>query len=281
MEQELEMVRQARESFDRILHHKVYTDVIRDDRHLSLLLELVQGGSYKRILDIGTGTGYLAIPLAKAYPEALVYGIDIAESIIDKNKECAKKSGMTNLIFRSFDGIFYPFEEMFGCCTSITDRRNITGETCDRHTEENFAGFDLIVSRYAFHHFPNPENAVEQIYRLLTFGGKVLISDPVRAKEDRDGIIDSFMRIKKDGHIRFYAETELEQMFAGKGMQKGKQVFSQMAFPFAPERAYTELYEKLTDEDRQLYDIAEENGTIWVRNIAVGNTVFEKNKIAG
>lgn len=87
MEQELKNVRQARESFDRILHHKVYTDVIRDDRQLSLLLELVQGDGYKKILDIGTGTGYLAFPLAEAYPNALVYGIDIAESIIGKNRE--------------------------------------------------------------------------------------------------------------------------------------------------------------------------------------------------
>ena len=111
MEQEPDEVRQARESFDKILQHKEYTEVIRDDSHLTLLLKLVQGGSYKRILDIGTGTGYLAFPLAKAYPEALVYGIDIAESIMDINRERVKKSGMTNLIFQVFDGIAYPFEE--------------------------------------------------------------------------------------------------------------------------------------------------------------------------
>lgn len=249
MEQELEKVMQARESFDRILLHKAYTEVIRDDGHLALLLELVQGGRYKRILDIGTGTGYLAFPLAKSYPEALVYGIDIAESIIDKNRENAQKNGMANLIFQVFDGIAYPFDE--GC-------------------------FDLIVSRYAFHHFPNPQNAAEQIYRLLPQGGKVLISDPVRAEEDRYGIIDAFMRVKKDGHIQFYTETELEQIFVGAGLQRVKQIFTHMSFPFAPGRDYTELFGKFTDRDRRLYGITEENGTIWVRHIAVGNTVFEK-----
>lgn len=137
----------------------------------------------------------------------------------------------------------------------------------------------MIVSRYAFHHFPNPENAVEQIYRILAPNGKVLISDPVRNVEDCKGVIDTFMRVKGDGHIRFYTETELYRLFACNSLHKEKQVFSYMAFPFAPGQTYTELYKKLMDEDKQLYDITEENGTIWVRRIAVNNIVFKKTKL--
>lgn len=252
MEQELEKVRQARESFDKILHHRVYTDVIRDDGQLSLLLELVQDGSYKRILDIGTGTGYLAFPLAKAYPEAMVCGIDIAESIIRENERRVQESNVSNLFFRVFDGIHYPFEE---------------------------ESFDLVVSRYAFHHFPNPENAVGQIYRILVSGGRALISDPVKNREDQRGIIDAFMQIKGDGHIKFYTERELDELFAKQGLQRRRRIFTHMTFPFAPGAAYTEMYQKLTDKDKKLYDIVEENGIIRVGHIAVGNSVFEKNNM--
>ena len=132
------------------------------------------------------------------------------------------------------------------------------------------------MSSFALHHFPNSGNAVEQIYRILVPGGKVLISDPVRDVEDRKRVIDAFMRIKGDGHIRFYTDTELEYLFEEKGLHKEKQVLTHMTFPFAPGRAYTELYESLTDRDRRLYDITEENGTIWVRQIDVGNTLFLK-----
>lgn len=258
MEQAMEQVRKARESFNRILDHKIYRDVIKDDKQLALLLEMVcdsrgnndhNSKGYKKILDIGTGTGYLAFPLAEAYPQAMVYGIDIAESIIDKNRERVKSENIDNLSFQAFDGIHYPYEE---------------------------ERFDLVVSRYAFHHFPNPGDAVKQIYRILVPGGKVLISDPVRCREDQEGIIDDFMRIKGDGHIQFYTEAELERLFVERGFHKERVILTKMEFPFAPGQAYMELYEGLTDRERQLYDMAEKNGTVWVRHIAVGNTIFAK-----
>lgn len=48
---------------------------------------------------------------------------------------------------------------------------------------------DLIVTRYAFHHFPDVVNAVQQINRILVKGGKVLISDPMRNEKDDNGVI--------------------------------------------------------------------------------------------
>ncbi|MBR4084070.1 MAG: methyltransferase domain-containing protein [Lachnospiraceae bacterium] len=242
-------VQQAKESFNRILANQTYAGIIRDDKHLKVIIDLAKTGNYERILDIGTGTGYLAFPLAKMYPEAKVYGIDIAEAIMEKNQEIVKESGISNLTFLAFDGLEYPFDE---------------------------ESFDLIVSRYAFHHFPEVELSVKQMYRLLKKGGKILISDPMRHPADTKGVIDDFMGIKKDGHIQFYSSEELESLFLGAGFTKEVQSITDMKFPFPPSQKYLELYDKVSQQDKAYYDITREENTVWVKNIQVGNTLFVK-----
>lgn len=246
---ETENVKQARESFNCIIDNQKYANIIKDDKHLAALMNLLEEGNFSKILDVGTGTGYLAFPLAEKFPASKVYGIDIAETIIEKNKGIVKEKKITNLIFQSFDGLKYPFEE---------------------------GSFDLIVTRYAFHHFPNIVDAIQQMNKLLVKGGMVLVSDPMRNDKDINGIIDEYMRVKKDGHIQFYSAKELDELFLNNGFTKEKQLITDMKFPFAPIPEYIELYNKTNDEDKFMYDIVNENGIVWVKHISVGNTIYVK-----
>ncbi len=249
MNADAENVKQAKESFNSILGNKKYAGIIKDDNHLSLLLDLINDGKYNKILDIGTGTGYLAFPLAERFSTASVCGIDIAEIIVEKNNAIVKEKGLPNLSFQVFDGLTYPFS--------------------NEHV-------DLIVSRYAFHHFPDVVNAVQQMNRILVKGGKVLISDPMRNEKDDNGIIDKFMRVKKDGHIQFYSSNELDEIFISNGFTKEKQIITNMKFPFAKQVEYINLYDQTTDKEKLLYDITNDNGVVWIKHINVGNTIYVK-----
>ncbi len=245
----MENVKQAKASFEKILDNKKYAGIIRDDKHLNVLLDMVNGRDYHKILDVGTGTGYLAFPLAEEYPEAMVYGIDIAERIIDKNNELAKEKQMNNIIFKAFDGMQYPFHE----------------ET-----------FDLIVTRLAFHHFPDVVDAIRQFQKILVKGGKILISDPMRNELDENAVIDQFMKVKKDGHIKFYSGKELDELFKSNGFVKKNQILTNMKFPFAKKDEYIDIYNKTTANEKELYNITNENGIVWINKIDVGNTIFVK-----
>ena len=249
MNKDTTIVQQAKESFNRVLDNQTYAGIIRDDKHLAIILDLIKNASYERILDIGTGTGYLAFPLAQMYSNAKVYGIDIAEVIMEKNMVTVQEKGISNLTFLAFDGLEYPFAE---------------------------ESFDLIVSRYAFHHFPRVELSVQQMYRLLKKGGKVLISDPMRHPADTKGVIDDFMNIKQDGHIQFYSAEELEGLFVRNGFAKEAQTITDMKFPFPPKQEYLKLYDRTSPQDRDFYDITRVENTIWVKDIQVGNTLFVK-----
>ena len=249
MKENMENVQQAKESFNRVLANQTYAEIIRDDKHLEVILNLVKDGEYESILDIGTGTGYLAFPLAEMYPTTKVYGIDIAEAIVEKNQETVKEGGITNLTFQAFDGLEYPFEP---------------------------ESIDLIVTRYAFHHFPDVEDSIRQMHRILKKGGKVLISDPMGHSADEKHIIDDFMMVKQDGHIQFYSAEKLEELFAGNGFSKDSQIITQMKFPFPPKQEYLELYERVSEQEKEYYKITREEGVVWVKEIQVGNTVFVK-----
>ena len=249
MNNNIENVKQAKKSFNSILGNKKYTGIIKDDNHLSLLLDLVSEGKYNKILDIGTGTGYLAFPLAEKFSTASVVGIDIAEVIVEKNNAIVKEKNIPNLSFQVFDGLKYPFDD---------------------------SSFDLIVTRYAFHHFPNVTDAIRQMNRILAKGGKVIVSDPMRNEKDDNGIIDDFMRVKKDGHIQFYSSNELDELFINNGFTKENQVITDMKFPFAKQDEYIEIYDKTADNDKLLYNIENDNGVVCIRHINVGNTIFVK-----
>lgn len=249
MNSAMETVQQARKSFDHILGNQKYAGIIKDDEHLSLLLRLAECGANSKILDIGTGTGYLAFPLAQKFPTANVCGIDIAEMMMEKNNAIVQEKNISNLIFKAFDGLTYPFSD---------------------------ESFDLIVTRYAFHHFPNAVSAVSQMYRLLAKGGKVLISDPMRNEKDDDGIIDRFMRVKKDGHIKFYSAKEMEELFEDNGFVKENQVITEMKFPFAQKAEYMELYNQIDEKDKKLYGITMKDNVVCINHIDVGNIIFVK-----
>ena len=246
---DIESVKQARESFNRIIDNKTYAGIIRDDKHLAAIMSLVEDGSYDNILDIGTGTGYLAFPLAEMYPSSTVYGIDIADAIIAKNQEIVGEKGIDNLKFQAFDGLQYPFEK---------------------------ESIDLMVTRYAFHHFPNVVDAIQQMHNILRKGGRVMISDPMKHENDEKRIIDDYMGIKKDGHIQFYSAKELDELFLQNGFIKEKQLITDMKFPFPPKQEYIDLFEKTCAEDKAMYEITNENGVVWIRHINVGNTVYVK-----
>ena len=249
---DIENVQQARDSFNRIIDNKTYANIIRDDSHLSAIMNLIEEHNYRKILDIGTGTGYLAFPLAERFHEAMVYGIDIADVIIEKNNGIVKEKGIQNLSFQVFDGLNYSFED---------------------------ESFDLIVTRYAFHHFPDVVNSVRQMNRILTKGGRILVSDPMRNDGDVNGIIDDFMKVKKDGHIKFYSSEELDELFINNGFDRAKQIITSMKFPFAPKQEYIDVYNKTSEEEKLMYDITNQDGIVWINHIDVGNTVYVKRGV--
>ena len=244
-----EIVEEAKVSFEKVLLNQKYSGIIKNDSHLKLLLNMLPIKKGDMVLDVGTGAGNLAFPIAQENKGCNVTGLDIAETVIEENQLKAEKHNINNLKFCSFDGINYPFGR---------------------------ESMDIIVTRYAFHHFPDIKMAVKQLSEILCKGGTILVSDPVRNIKDKDRIIDQFMKIKGDGHVRFYTQEEIVDLFSGHGVYLSGQEITNMKFPFPEKKEYMDLFNKLDKEEKALYNIYEEDGVVWIGNIEVANLLFKK-----
>jgi ubiquinone/menaquinone biosynthesis C-methylase UbiE len=249
---EYEIVRMAKERFDRELHTSRYRKIHADADHLEKLIQLMEIRPQQHYIDLGTGNGYIAFELARRFPEISITGVDIADNAIAQNQQIARESGLEHVTFQTYTGMQLPFAD--ACCHGV-------------------------VSRYAFHHFPNPMFSAQEIARVLQPGGYFVLSDPVGDDEDTVGFIDRFQQLLPDGHVCFYKRAEIINTFAETGFTAEKQFFSFVTYPRTLHNGYWTLLEQTAQDilDRYHIDIREQEVFITVK---IANTRFRKGGCA-
>ncbi len=120
-------------------------------------------------VDLGSGRGTDVIRLAEDVgPGGFVYGIDIAEGMIAKANELAKKLEITNVSFLKSTLEKLPIES---------------------------SSVDLVISNCTLNHADDKISVWKEIYRILKAGGRFIISDiyatepvPDKYKNDPEAI---------------------------------------------------------------------------------------------
>ena len=87
--------------------------------------------------------------------------------------------------------------------------------------------FDAILCTNSFHHYRQPMKALEEIHRVLRFGGKLCILD-ITTDGPFSRWLDTRLRRKEAEHVRFYSTAEFARMFAAVGL---KVVMSRIIWP--------------------------------------------------
>lgn len=198
-----ESVEKTRKGFESsFAESSYYNRQTQDVENLDKILKYVDtNGS---ILDLGTGSGYLAFPLATRNPNCHVVGLDIVYETLKRNRQKAEGQAIANLDFVSYDGINFPLENQT---------------------------FDTVVTRYALHHFPDINKTFCEIGRVLKPGGQLFISEPTLNGNDENHFVDTYMQMKDDGHIRFYTENEFEKLAGSIGLKLENSFMTEIRFP--------------------------------------------------
>jgi SAM-dependent methyltransferase len=245
-------VQQAKKGFEHDLFAPGYAQIISDEEYLAGLMRLSELQPGKRFLDIGTGAGYVAFELLRQNPEISVVGIDIVEKAVAANNQKAREIENRRIEFLTFDGMHLPF----GDCA-----------------------FYGVISRYAFHHFPQPALSASEICRVLEPGGWCIIADPMADPADDYDFVNQFGALKDDGHVRYYREPELVELLRKPGLMRESQFRSVITFPRLLDARYTELVAKTPRRIVESYGIRLDKDSIYM-TVQVVNIRFRKPGVA-
>lgn len=100
------------------------------------------------LIDLGSGTGYLSIEIAKRMPKLQIYGIDLSRKMVQIATHNAK--GIRNILFKNNNATELPFKD---------------------------ESIDFIVSTGSFHHWKYPVKVFNESYRVLKHNGEAWIYD--------------------------------------------------------------------------------------------------------
>ena len=129
---------------------KTFDDPARDAWQMpEKVIEALKLKSGQTVADIGAGTGYFSVRLAKANPGLKVYGVDIESSMVNYLRSRATKEGLPNI-------------------TSVLAQ----ADSANLPTAIDLA---LIVDTY--HHIPNRVDYFRKLSASLKVGGRVAIVD--------------------------------------------------------------------------------------------------------
>ncbi len=80
------------------------------------------------------------------------------------------------------------------------------------------ATFDLVVSRYSAHHWPHPQTALKEIWRVLKPGGRFLLDDIVSVD---DFVVDTHLQaielLRDPSHVRDHSPAQWLAMMNATG----------------------------------------------------------------
>jgi ubiquinone/menaquinone biosynthesis C-methylase UbiE len=153
---------------------------------LAAMIQSVTLTGNEKVLDIGTGAGHTALTFSPFVGQCV--GIDITEEMVQVATDYAKERRAQNVSFQQGDAENLPFQD---------------------------SAFDIITCRFAAHHFPNVQNALQEISRVLKIGGHFLLVDHY-APEDLalDRFVNTLNKMRDPSQVRETSLSEWQAMFA-------------------------------------------------------------------
>lgn len=152
-------------------------------------LEVSGVGSEDVVLDVACGPGILACAFAKH--ARYVTGVDITPAMLERAANLQRESSLQNVEWKSCDVNHLPFGD---------------------------GSFSMLITRYAFHHFEQPEAVLAEMVRVCSPGGKVVVIDAAPSA-DKAEAYNEVERMRDPSHTVALPAEEIGRMMRAQGLQ--------------------------------------------------------------
>jgi ubiquinone/menaquinone biosynthesis C-methylase UbiE len=155
------------------------------------LFERLELRSEDLLLDVAAGTGHVSRALAPSV--RCVVAFDATEEMLARGRVEADRAGLANVLFMRGDAVTLPFLDQ---------------------------SFDVVVSRFAIHHFERPATQVGEMARCLRSGGRIGLADMLASDQaDVAKLQNHLERLRDPSHTRMLSAAELLQLTADAGLR--------------------------------------------------------------
>jgi ubiquinone/menaquinone biosynthesis C-methylase UbiE len=162
------------------------------------LVEALELGGPERVLDLATGTGRVARPVAERLRGGKIVGLDEALAMLRVAEEHKEDEPIAGFVPAAGNAEALPFRS---------------------------AVFDRAFTCFALHHFGNAPATAQEALRVLKPGGRFVVLDPVVATEENDldaRIRERINEILSSGHgerFHYYSLKTIRELLAKAGFR--------------------------------------------------------------
>ncbi|MBU3015115.1 methyltransferase domain-containing protein [Poseidonibacter lekithochrous] len=150
------------------------------------IISMSEVSKYDKVLDLACGTGIVTCEFAK-YAENVV-GLDLTEAMINQAIEVQNENNLTNIKFELGNVHKLPYKDNT---------------------------FDIVFTRYSFHHFLDKKQVFEEMIRVCKSKGKVIVVD-VALEDKYEKAYNHMEKLRDPSHTKALTFKEFEDLFSSK-----------------------------------------------------------------